>query len=270
MKAGIVQMLFSLDALSRLGGESPPITVFCTGDEELGSVTSRARIEEAAAGSRWAMVLESAVPPVDVVVRRWGVGAFELEINGRCAHVLDPSLVGVNACSELAAKVLALESLSDLQRGIRVSVNMVRGGTARQVTAGSAQVSIDVRVRDLAAMRTVESLVRETGSRPLLPGITLRLSGAMTRPPMEPHPGTEDFLKLALSVGRELGLELSPGEKAGGSDGSFASALGVATLDGMGPLCQGFCGEEERIEIPSLVFRSALLAEIIRRLATAP
>ncbi|MCX7037663.1 MAG: M20 family metallopeptidase [Spirochaetes bacterium] len=269
MKGGIVQMIFALDALGSLGGNAPPITVFCTGDEELGSVSARPLIEEAATGARWAIVMESAVSPEDVVVRRWGVGAFELEITGRCAHVLDPDAAGVNACSELAAKVLALEGLSDPSGGVRVGVNMVHGGTARQVTAGNARASIDVRVRHLAAMSGVESRVRETASRPSLAGIALRLTGAMTRPPMEPHRETEKLLTLAVSVARELGLELSPGEKAGGSDGSFASALGVATLDGMGPLCQGFCGEEERIEIASLASRSALLARIVHRLSAA-
>ena len=39
--------------------------------------------------------------------------------------------------------------------------------------------------------------------------------------------------------------------------------------DRMGPLCQGFCGEEERTEIASLASRSALLAGIIRRLSAA-
>lgn len=269
MKGGIVQMIFALGALGSLGEGVPPITVFCSGDEELGSVTSRALIEEAAAGSRWAIVMESAVPPVDVVVRRWGVGAFELEVTGRCAHVLDPSQIGVNACSELAAKVLALEALSDPARGVRVGVNMVHGGTARQVTAGDARASIDVRVRDASGMSAAESQVRETASRPSRAGTTLRLTGAMTRPPMEPHRETEKLLRLAVGVGRELGLELSPGEKAGGSDGSFASALGVATLDGMGPLCHGFCREEERIEIGSLASRSALLAGIVSRLSEA-
>ena len=53
----------------------------------------------------------------------------------------------------------------------------------------------------------------------------------------------------------------------GGSDGCFASALGVPVLDAMGPLCHDICGETERIELGSVVPRTALIAAIIARLA---
>ena len=65
-------------------------------------------------------------------------------------------------------------------------------------------------------------------------------------------------------------MDLHPIEEYGGSDGCFTGALGVATLDGMGPLTYDMCGDTERIEIASLVPRTALLAGIISRLAGDP
>jgi glutamate carboxypeptidase len=62
-------------------------------------------------------------------------------------------------------------------------------------------------------------------------------------------------------------MNLNTGIKAGGSDGCFTSALGVATLDGMGPLCYDFCSEIERIELNDLISRAVLTAGIIQRLA---
>lgn len=56
----------------------------------------------------------------------------------------------------------------------------------------------------------------------------------------------------------------------GGSDGCFTAALGVATLDAMGPLCHDICGETERIEVSSLVPRTLLIAGIAVRLAWNP
>ena len=50
---------------------------------------------------------------------------------------------------------------------------------------------------------------------------------------------------------------------AGGSDASFAAALGVETLDGLGPICHDSCARGERIEIGSLVDRGALLAGLV-------
>ena len=51
-------------------------------------------IEKLARKSSWVLVLESSVPPTTLVWRRWGVGAFELHIRGKAAHVLDPERAG--------------------------------------------------------------------------------------------------------------------------------------------------------------------------------
>ncbi len=270
MKGGIVQMIYALDAISHFGLEAPPIVIFCTGDEELGSIRGRPYIEEEACSSAWSLVMESTVPPTTIVTRRWGVGAFDLAITGRGAHVLDSSASGVNACKELALKILALEGLSDYAEGVKVSVNLVRGGTARQVTAAEAWANIDVRVRDLDKMDSVESKIREVAGNPSLPLICLQLRGKMTRPPMEPNPNTASLLRLAVEISHDIGIEVIAGEKAGGSDGSFASALGVATLDGLGPLCYDVCSETERVDLSSLVPRTLLLAKIIIGLSGYP
>jgi glutamate carboxypeptidase len=49
----------------------------------------------------------------------------------------------------------------------------------------------------------------------------------------------------------------------GGSDASFAAALGVPTLDGLGPICHDSCARGERIEVVSLAERAALMALVI-------
>jgi glutamate carboxypeptidase len=75
------------------------------------------------------------------------------------------------------------------------------------------------------------------------------------------------LLKTAADVAAEIGIELRPVEEYGGSDGCFTAPLGIATLDGLGPLTYDMCGDQERIEVSSIVPRTALLAGIILRLA---
>ncbi|MBI2203190.1 MAG: M20 family metallopeptidase [Candidatus Rokubacteria bacterium] len=267
MKGGTVQMLYALKALHDLGRPTPPIGVFLTGDEELGSIRGRPHIEAEARRSKSCLVMEASTAPGVIGVRRWGVGAFYLTIRGQAAHVLDPDTPGASASRELAFKILALEGLSDPVRGVKVSVNLVRGGSARQVTAWEARADIDVRVREAATMPAVEARLRAVALAPVVPGVELALEGGFSRPPMEPNPATEAFLRLATDVGREAGIAVRPIEKMGGSDGCFTAALGVATLDAMGPLCHDICGETERIEISSLVPRTLLIAGVIERLA---
>jgi glutamate carboxypeptidase len=267
IKGGIVQMLYALKVLRDLAVETPPISVFLTGDEEIGSVRGRPYIEEIARRSSWALVMEPSSRPGAVAVRRWGLGSFTLTIHGRPAHVLKPDSDGVNACRELALKILALEALSDPVTGIKVSVNLVRGGRSRQVTAAEARADIDVRVRDAVRMEAVEAMVRQVAGTPILPGIRIDLEGRLTRPPLEPNAATEALLQVAREVAGEMDMDIDPIEEYGGSDGCFTSALGVATLDGLGPLTHDMCGDQERIEVESLAPRTALLAGIISRLA---
>jgi glutamate carboxypeptidase len=269
MKGGIVQMIYALKALQTLGIETPPISVFLTGDEEVGSVRGRPHIEDEARRSTWTLVMEPSPSPDAIVTKRWGIGAFNLTIHGKAAHVMDPNKVGINACRELALKILALESLSDPLTGVKVSVNLVRGGEARQVIAPEAWADIDVRVRDAVYMDAVEERVREVAGRPFLPGIRIELGGKLTRPPMQPNQNTEALLQLATQISREIDVELRPIEKGAGSDGCFTAALGIATLDGMGPVCLDVCSDTERIAVSSLIPRTLLIAGIIQRLASA-
>ena len=269
MKGGTVQMLYALKALRALGHETPSISVFLTGDEEVGSVRGRPHIEEIARRSDSCLVFEASVSPGSIGIRRWGTGAYYVTIHGHAAHVLDPTTPGANATRELALKILALEGLSDPVRSVKVSVNLVRGGTSRQVTAPQARADVDVRVRDHEQIAAVDARVRDVAGRASLPGIAIEVTGGMSRPPMQPTARTETLLALATEVGRELGIDVEPIEKMGGSDGCFASALGVPVLDAMGPLCHDICGETERIELASVVPRTALIAGIITRLAAA-
>lgn len=267
MKGGIVQMIYAFKALQHANQQTPSLSVFLTADEEVGSVLGRPHIEELARRSTHVMVMEPCSKPTSIAVRRWGIGSFYLTVHGRAAHVLKPDSDGLNASRELAFKILALESLTDTQRGVKVSVNLVEGGRSRQVTAAQAFAAIDVRIRGAALTGEVEEQVRHVAGSPILPGIGIELRGAMTRPPMEPNARTESFLHLANDVAESLGFQLEACEEYGGSDGCFASALGVATLDALGPVCHDMCGDNESIEVPSLIQRAALLAGIIKRLA---
>ena len=62
---------------------------------------------------------------------------------------------------------------------------------------------------------------------------------------------------------------MQPVSSRGGSDASFAAALGVPTLDGFGPICHDSCARGERIEVDSLAERGALMALLIVDLAAA-
>ena len=71
------------------------------------------------------------------------------------------------------------------------------------------------------------------------------------------------MLALAQRCGRELGLDLHGLTSRAGSDGNFTAALGVPTLDGLGPQGANGCSRDEYVTIDTLPVRAALLAAII-------
>ena len=67
---------------------------------------------------------------------------------------------------------------------------------------------------------------------------------------------------MAREAAAPLGIELGEVVERGGSDASFPGALGVPTLDGLGPICHDSCSRDERVEVASLAPRGAILATV--------
>jgi glutamate carboxypeptidase len=88
--------------------------------------------------------------------------------------------------------------------------------------------------------------------------------GGFERPPMERTPASRDLFARARAVAASFGRELDEGSAGGGSDGNFTAALGVPTLDGLGAIGDGAHAAHEHVDIPSLPWRAALLAGLLR------
>ena len=172
------------------------------------------------------------------------------------AHVGANRAGAASALLALAPLVPGLEALTDPARGVGASVGILRGGAARQVVPGEAELHLDLRVADQAGADWLLAEARRiAGAPPADPRVTVRVEGGFYRPPFPTGAGTERLFALALGVGAALGVPVGRVVSPGGSDGSFAAALGVPTLDGLGPVCHESCSRRERVEVDSLVPR---------------
>ena len=142
MKGGIVIALHALAALPDRSG----VELLVTSDEEVGSATSRALIEERARACGAVLVLEPAADGGALKVGRKGTGTFEVLVGGRAAHAgLEPER-GVNALVEAAHQVLAIVGLAEPARATTVTPTLASAGTADNVVPAEARVRVDVRV----------------------------------------------------------------------------------------------------------------------------
>lgn len=264
MKAGLVQFVFALRALRETNRKPRQITALFNSDEEIGSASSRSDIENEARRSRAALVLEPCLPDGSVKTFRKGVGVFELDVKGRPAHAGLDHAKGVSAIEELSRQVQLLHQLTDHKRGVTLNVGTIRGGTRGNVVAGEAHAEIDLRVSTVADAEEIEKKI--LGLRPFLEGAELKVTGGIERPPLERSPGVVDLYEKARGLAAELGFDLGEGSAGGSSDGNLTAALGVPTLDGLGPMGDGAHAESEHVVVSDLPRRTALLARLLETL----
>lgn len=261
MRGGLTLVL----ALARYLADVPsgltrPITVLLNSDEEVGSRTSRALIESEAGKSQLALVVEPCLPGGALKTSRKGVGHFRIAVEGIAAHAGVDFAKGVSAIRELASQIQDLYELNDPANGTTVNVGVIKGGFRSNVVADYAEMEVDVRIGSDGDGERVASQIRQL--RPRNKDAKLRISGGINRPPLERTETIVAAFQRAKTLASEIGIKLEEGATGGGSDGCFTAALGVPTLDGLGPDGAGPHALHEHVLIESLVPRAALLTKL--------
>jgi glutamate carboxypeptidase len=263
MKAGLVVALFALRALAARGS-LPAVNVFFTPLEEVDNEPYKERMQEAMRACSAVLDFEPAWPGGAVKTSRKGAGGYVLTARGKAAHAGADLAKGANAILEIARQAERLSALNDPKSGCSVNVGVIRGGVRPNVVPDHAEIEIDVRYQTQEAGQRLDARVRELKSS--VAGVTLELAGGLNCPPLEPGPHVLSVYEKARAVARELGLELDEVATGGASEASFAAALGIPTLDGLGADGDGAHAEHEHALIPSLPERAALVAGLIEKL----
>jgi glutamate carboxypeptidase len=264
MKTGLVMALHAAAVLGAPAG----LTILVTGDEEVGSPSSRALIEAEAAGCRAALVLEASGDGGAVKTERKGTSMYRVRAVGRAAHAgLEPEK-GVNATIELAHQVLAIGGLADSGRGTSVTPTAMSAGTTLNTVPATGDIAVDVRMWDAAEQERVNAGMRAL--TPVLHGAALEVTGGPNRPPLASSASAALFARAA-QVAARLGLPpLGQAAVGGASDGNFTAGVGVATLDGLGAVGGGAHADHEHVLVAELPARAALLAALIDDLLRRP
>ena len=237
-----------------------PLTLLLDSDEEVGTPTARALIEKEAGDCRAVLVLEPCLPGGALKTARKGVGTFLISASGVAAHAGVDYDKGVSAIQELACQVLELYKLNNLDLGTTLNPGVIRGGSRSNVIADRAELEVDVRV---ATQAEGERIMRQIHRlKPRVKGSRLTVQGSIKRPPLERNRQVIQLFQQARGLAAELGIDLQEGSTGGASDGCFTAALGVPTLDGLGPDGEGPHALHEHVLVESLGPRAALLTHL--------
>jgi glutamate carboxypeptidase len=162
--------------------------------------------------------------------------------------------------------VLALEALTDYDRGITVSVGTISGGTTTNTVPERCRCVVDFRVPDMAAADYVLRRMRALCA--VGPDTELDIDVELNRPPMVKTAASTALLDKVRTYAKAAGFELNDAPMTcGGSDANFTSAMGVPTLDGLGADGDGAHTLKEHILVSTLETRVKFWHLLLQELA---
>lgn len=271
MKGGLACMVAAFRALEETGawGEGS-VTVFLNSDEEVGSLDSGPLRDDLGRRARCALVLECGGRKGELVAARRGQRTLRIKVTGRALHAGSRAPRRSNAIRELAHHIVALENLTDLSSGRSVNVGRVAGGIGSNTLAAKAEAWVDVRYLKEEDGRRLQGEIEAILGRPNVDGCRTSLEVVDGRPAWSTKEPTDRLLAVVQGAAGALGMKVGVEHRWGVSDANDLAALGVAVLDGLGPLGGKDHTPDEYCLVPSLRERSALLAAALGRLLSEP
>lgn len=264
MKGGLLAGFYAVSALQDLELDSwGEVTYVCNPDEEIGSPFSGPLILERARGADACFVLEGARENGDIVSARKGVADVRVTISGRAAHAGVEPERGRSAAVQAAHTTIALHELNGRWPGVTVNVGVLSGGTRPNVVMERCELEVDVRAPTAAAFEEALAAVEEAAARVVVPDVTVDVTKMAGFPPMEKTEPTARLVDVAKALASRLGFDVADAATGGASDANPVAALGIPTLDGLGPIGGADHAPGEWLDLTSVVPRVSLLAGLI-------
>jgi len=255
MKGGLVLAAMAMERLAAGPRPFAELRFLICADEEVRlrapAVVTHAR--DAAA----ALVFECARENGDLVSSRKGALWRTMHLTGRAAHAGADTARGRSAVSALAREVIRIEGLAAGRPEMTSVVTTVSGGDAANTLPGSARATLDIRSSVPADLDHALPLLASGGP---YDGVTIEIEDRGTWPPMAHAAG---LVERAMRIARELGLPAGHQLSGGVSDGCWTSAMGIPSLDGLGPTGGRDHTPEEWIEIETVEARIELAARLV-------
>jgi glutamate carboxypeptidase len=272
MKSGLLAGLYALRAMIGERGGLPfeRVVFVANPDEEIGSPTSTPHIREIAAGVDVALVLECARANGDIVSSRKGILDTRLHVHGRAAHAGVEPEKGRSAILEAARIVGDLHALNGRWPEVTVNVGVIGGGTRPNVVPEHCSLEVDVRATTREALETAEAEIRAIAEATEVEDTTVEFEFMARWWPMEKLAHSARLVEHAQAVALALGFEVHDAATGGASDANTTSGMGVASLDGLGPIGGNDHSATEYLDVDSIVPRTTMLAGLLLAIAADP
>jgi glutamate carboxypeptidase len=177
---------------------------------------------------------------------------------GRAAHAGTEPDAGINAVAVLAPEVMRIHDLHHARPGMTAQVTSFNGGVGINTVPARAELVADIRA---VSEVDLDWASRQLDPRPGEDGITR--SDLARTPAMERTPRVQAMASAARRIGSALGQSFGEASTGGTSDAAWAAALGIPTIDGLGPVGGLDHTRDEYAEIATFVPRCGVTAGLV-------
>jgi glutamate carboxypeptidase len=127
-----------------------------------------------------------------------------------------------------------------------------------------------MRAVERATLEAVEAAVREIAATSTVPDTTCEVVVMGRHWPMEKLERSTRLVDHTIALAAGLGFATTDAATGGASDANTTAGMGVASIDGLGPIGGNDHAPSEYLEIDSIAPRTALVAALLQAIGADP
>ncbi|WGE91258.1 M20/M25/M40 family metallo-hydrolase [Actinobacillus genomosp. 1] len=258
--------LLSFYVLQELDLTKYNIAVYLNSHEEIGSLYAKDSIREYASKAKYCFVMEPAREDGSMVATRKGVITYKIDFHGVAAHAGNNPERGRSALVEAANFIVEFSKLNDFEVGHTFNCVINNGGSAHNVIADFASLTIEMRYRLLSSVEYFEQHLKRVLDNPFVAGVTATKILVNSEAPMIDEVNLPKVKQIFDEVGKQLQHPIKWVDAGGLSDGNIAASSGCLTIDGLGPTGGNMHAKTEYLEVNSIVPKYNLVVAAIKHL----
>ncbi len=271
LKGGLVLMFKALEALERSPwADKVGWEVLLNPDEEIGSPSSAALLQQAAGRHHLGLIYEPSFADGNLAGQRKGSGNFTVVTKGLAAHAGREHHLGRNAIRALCDFISDLDDLNGQRAGVTINPGYIQGGGAVNVVPDTALSRFNIRLEqpedEAWCLAKIDQLLEQINDRD---GLSIELHGGFGRKPKVLTPTNLKLFELVKECGANLEMDLNWLPTGGCCDGNNLAAAGLPNVDTLGVQGGKIHSADEYCLVSSLSQRAKLSALLLMKLASS-
>lgn len=258
IKGGTVMIYMVLDTIRQFAPQEFQATDWSVclnaSEEVLSDEFAQLCQERLPEGAKACLVFEGGTPSQDafpLVVARKGRATFNVFAEGRSAHSGNYHHLGANAVVQMAETIRQIAAMTEYDKQITFNVGKVSGGVVVNRVPHYAEAEVEMRAFSSDIFdQGIASMVAFNNASDVssVDGYSCRVRVKLNErtAPWPENAGTQGLYVIWEKVAAEMGMQVSPEERGGLSDGNLLWN-DFPTLDGLGPAgANAHCSERSQ------------------------